>query len=81
MDESSNACPSEHVIVALGLIFAVLRCARLSKPRFSIPLVALGLLICASVVFIKQHSVLDILAALPLSLIGYLVCFRRKADT
>lgn len=80
VDESSNACPSEHVIMALGLVFAVLHCARLSKPRFSIPLVMLGLLICVSVVYIKQHSVLDILAAVPLSLIGYFVCFRRKAD-
>jgi membrane-associated phospholipid phosphatase len=81
VDDSSNACPSDHVIVALGLIFTVLHCRRLSRPAAAIPLVVLGLLICASVAFIKQHSVLDALAALPLSLIGYLVCFRRKADS
>lgn len=81
VDDSSNACPSDHVIVALGLIFTVLHCRRLSRSAAAIPLVTLGLLICASVALIKQHSVLDALAALPLSLIGYLVCFRKKADT
>ena len=79
VDESSNACPSEHVIVALGLIFAVLHCRRLSRPAAAVPLVALGLLICVSVVYVKQHSAVDVLAALPLSLVGYLVCFRGRA--
>ena len=51
VDESSNACPSDHVIMALGLIFAVLHCRRLSRPAAAVPLVTLGLLICASVVF------------------------------
>ena len=64
--------------MALGLIFTVLHCRRLSRPAAAIPLVTLGLLICASVALIKQHSVLDALAALPLSLIGYLICFRKK---
>lgn len=81
VDESSNACPSEHVIVALGLIFAVLHCRRLSRPAAAVPLVALGLLICVSVVYVKQHSAVDVLAALPLSLVGYLVCFRGRAGT
>ena len=41
-------------------------------------LLALGLVICISTVFVKQHSVLDHMAALPVCLAGWLLCFHRK---
>lgn len=38
-------------------------------------------LIAISTVFVKQHSILDLLAALPLCAIAYVVCFRiRKTN-
>jgi membrane-associated phospholipid phosphatase len=79
-DPPRNAFPSEHVVVALGMVFAVLHSKKLRRPAFSIPFTALQLVICASVVYTKQHSVLDVLGALPVCLLGWLVCFlpRKK---
>ncbi len=74
-DPPRNALPSEHIVVCFGMAFAVLQCRRLRRPAFSVPFLVLQLLICLSVVYVKQHSVLDILGALPVSAIGYFSCF------
>lgn len=75
IDPPRNVFPSEHVVVAAGMAFAVLQDRRLRRPVFAVPFVTLQLLICASVLFVKQHSVLDVLGALPLCLLGYFCCF------
>ena len=74
-DPPRNAFPSEHVVVALGMVFAVLDSEKLRRPGFSVPFVLLQLLICLSITFTKQHSVLDILVALPVALIGWVLAF------
>ena len=74
-DPPRNALPSEHVVVAFGMVCAVLQDKRLRRPAFAVPFVGLQLLVCMSVSFVKQHSLLDILAAVPLCLIGYFACF------
>ena len=87
-DPPRNVFPSEHVVVALGMLCAALQDKRLRRPAFAVPYVTLQLLICVSVVFVKQHSILDVFAALPLSLLGILGCFvpwkklrcREKSD-
>lgn len=74
-DEPTNVFPSEHVIVALGMVFATLHSRKLRRPAFAIPFIALQLLICLSVVFVKQHSILDVAGGAALSLPGYFVFF------
>ena len=37
----------------------------------------LGLLICASTVLVKQHSILDVFAAIPVSVILYFIVYHR----
>lgn len=74
-DPPRNAFPSEHVVVALGMAAAALHSKKLRRPAFSVPFVTLQLVICASVVFTKQHSFLDILGGLVVSLIGYLTAY------
>ena len=74
-DPPRNAFPSEHVVVALGMAMAALDDRRLRRPAFALPFVALQLLICLSVTFTKQHSALDVLGALPVSLIGWLTSY------
>ncbi len=80
-DEPVNIFPSEHVIVALGMAFAALHSRKLRRPAFSVPFTALQLLICCSVVFVKQHSALDVLGALPVAALGWFTCYytRKKA--
>ncbi len=75
LDPPHNVAPSEHVIVAAGMTVAVLQADRLRRPAFSVPFTLLQLLIVLSVVFVKQHSALDILGALPVILLGCLCCF------
>lgn len=77
-DPPRNVFPSMHVAVSFGMFCAVLWDERLRRPAFSVPFGALQLLICASVVFTRQHSLLDVLGALPVMLLGYLTCFRPR---
>ncbi|MFR7743092.1 MAG: hypothetical protein ACLU3I_07230 [Acutalibacteraceae bacterium] len=45
----------------------------------------LGLLICASTVLVKQHSILDVFVAIPVSAVLYFIVYHRafckKAET
>lgn len=67
VDTPTGVCPSMHVAWSLALISAWTR--KKDAPilwRWSVTVWCT--LICVSVVFIKQHSVLDILAAVPAGL-------------
>lgn len=79
VDPPRNVFPSEHVVVALGMAFAALDSKRLRRPAFSVPFVSLQLLICVCVVFVKQHSVLDVIGALPVTALGYFTCFSPRS--
>ena len=80
-DEPTNVFPSEHVVAAMGMVFTVLHSKKLRKPAFSVPFIALQLLVCVSVVCVKQHSVLDVLGAMPVCFAGWLAFFRPRKKT
>ena len=63
VDTNTNVCPSMHVVGALGAVFSVWQ-RRLSK-FWRYTLTVLGIFICLSTVFIKQHSLLDVIIAIP----------------
>ena len=74
-DTSTGVCPSLHVAYSLGIlsVFAKDR----EVPRWwKLLLTGLVLLISMATAFIKQHSVLDILAALPVGLLAEGIVFR-----
>lgn len=75
-DTNTNVCPSLHVTGSLAVMFTALHCKRLGKV-WKMAFVIVAVLICLSTVFLKQHSVLDLLAALPVCLVAYYVCFWR----
>ena len=78
VDTSTNVCPSEHILACVGAMLASYRSSLFAKrPRRAV-MTVLGILICISTVFVKQHSALDLFAALPVCLIGYFVAFRKK---
>ena len=78
-DTNTNVCPSIHVIGSLATLFASFHDARFKKPVWQICLFIPGcVLICLSTVFLKQHSVIDIFAALPLSLVAYWLVYHTK---
>lgn len=77
-DTNTNVFPSEHAIGAFGVLAAVIHTKRLRKPKIIAVTVVLTVLVAMSTVFLKQHSVLDVLAAIPVSAIAYWFSFRRR---
>ena len=75
-DTNTNVCPSIHVIGSLACLFAAWHSPRLSGPGWRAAYLAAAILICVSTLFLKQHSLLDLLAALPICLFGYLLVYR-----
>jgi membrane-associated phospholipid phosphatase len=65
-DTNTNVFPSMHVVGMLGGTFAVF--ASDKARRLRLPSVILAVLVSASTVFIKQHSFLDIIGGVLLSL-------------
>lgn len=77
IDTPTGICPSLHVAVSVAIASCWLRLKTVKLwIRGAIALFCLG--VCLSVAFVKQHSVVDILAAVPICLIAeWLVFFRR----
>lgn len=60
-DTNTNVCPSLHVIGSFAVCIAAFSSERLKKmPAVRFMYAAANLLICASTVFIKQHSIKDV---------------------
>ena len=76
-DTPTGVCPSLHVGYSLGVLSAALK-DRALKPVWKWLLGLLVLLICLSVCFVKQHSALDVLFALPLGLLAEVIVYGRS---
>lgn len=74
-DTNTNVCPSLHVVGSAAVLFCAWHSERFSTPGWRAVFTLTAVLISVSTVFLKQHSVLDVLAALPLCLIGYRVVY------
>lgn len=77
IDTPTGVCPSLHVAISVAIASTWLREKR-AKPwlKGGITLICLG--VCLSVAFVKQHSVIDILAAIPICLAAeWFVFFHR----
>lgn len=68
-DTNTGVCPSLHVAYSLGIASVWLKKRDVSRLWRGFVTVAV-VLICISVAFVKQHSVVDIYAALPLGLLA-----------
>ena len=77
-DTNTNVCPSIHVIGSLAVMLTAFHCRRLRGVKWKVAFGLTAILICISTVFLKQHSVLDVLAALPICAMAYFICFLRK---
>ena len=78
-DTPTNVLPSIHVYNTIGVLVSVWTTAKDMKHKCVKWLVTLlGALIICSTVFVKQHSVIDVLAAFALSVPAFLVFFRGK---
>ena len=73
-DTSTGVCPSLHVGYSMGILSVALK-NRDIKAIWKLLLAVFVIMICLATAFVKQHSVLDILAALPVSLAAELLVY------
>lgn len=70
-DTNTNVCPSLHVIGSFAVLFTSWQCKRFRSFWWQLGFILSTLLICLSTVFLKQHSVIDIWAALAVCAVAY----------
>ena len=68
-DTNSNVCPSLHVAYSIGIASMWLK-ERTAKWWTKTAIVVFCILVCVSTVFVKQHSVIDGLAAIPICILA-----------
>ena len=73
-DTNTGVCPSLHVAYSLGIASVWLK-KKDASPAWKAFIVILVILICMATAFVKQHSVVDILWALPLGLFAEILTF------
>lgn len=79
VDTSTNILPSLHVFVSIACDIALCRNHRFKKyPPLLWSSHILTLLICLSTMFLKQHSVIDVIAALVCNAIFYPLVYHRE---
>ncbi len=74
-DTNTNVCPSIHVLGSLAVFFTSRECKPFKKPWIKLVFFVLAVLISVSTVFLKQHSAVDILAAVVVALGCYPMVF------
>lgn len=76
-DTPTNVCPSIHVFSTVALHIAVVKSECLGKKRcIKYGSLILSVFICMSTVFLKQHSVTDVICALVLNAVLYVLIYR-----
>ncbi|MFR9206812.1 MAG: phosphatase PAP2 family protein [Lachnospiraceae bacterium] len=74
-DTNTNVCPSLHVIGAVAVCISAFHTERFQHIAWKISFVVVTLLICASTVFLKQHSIIDVFCAIPVCVVGYFCAY------
>lgn len=77
VDTSTNVLPSIHVYNSLGAYIAISHCSKLKQYKWvQIFTLLLTISIILSTMFLKQHSVIDVVAALFMAGIMYVIVYR-----
>jgi len=74
-DTNTGVCPSLHCAYSIGIASVWLRAKNVSW-LWKIFIVIAVILICASTMFIKQHSAVDFFVALPVCLLAEILVFK-----
>ena len=76
-DTNTGVCPSLHVAYSMGILSVCLKDETVSK-FWKAALVVIVILICLATAFVKQHSMVDAFAALPVSLAAEIVVYGKS---
>lgn len=77
-DTNTNVCPSLHVIGSFAAMYGLGSSKSFGSRRWKMVNIVITMLISLSTVFLKQHSILDVFAALPLCAAGWWLFVREK---
>lgn len=77
-DTNTNVCPSIHVIGSVAVAVCAWKSRHFNTTPWRIVFCVTALLISISTVFLKQHSVIDLLAAIPVCVIAYIAAYGIK---
>ena len=75
-DTSTGVCPSLHVAYSLGILSVGLKDRDLAA-GWKAALTFVVIMICAAVCFVKQHSAVDVLMALPVCLLAEILVYGK----
>ena len=75
-DTNTGVCPSLHVAYSIGIASAWLK-EKSASPWAKASVVTMVTLVCLSVAFIKQHSVIDFFAAIPVCALAEWIAYRK----
>ena len=76
-DTNTGVCPSLHVAYSLAIVSVILKDTKLKKAT-KVLVTVFSILVCLSTAFVKQHSTLDILAAIPVVLLGEILIYGKS---
>lgn len=77
-DTNTNVCPSIHVTGSVAVMLCAWNSRHFHSAGWRITFCLTAFLISISTVFLKQHSLVDIIAAIPICVIAYLVSFQKR---
>lgn len=77
-DTSTNVCPSLHAIGSVAAMLAGWDSRRFSARGWKLAFLVCAVLITLSTVFLKQHSVLDLVVAAPICLVAWILTYRME---
>ena len=76
-DTNTNVCPSLHVTGSVAVMVAAWNSKHFHTPGWRIVFGVTAVLISVSTVFLKQHSILDVFAAVPICILAYYVAYAK----
>ena len=77
-DTNTNVCPSEHVIGSFAFWAAAIHSKWFRTPGRLTAVTVTAILTSISTLFLKQHSIIDVIAAIPVCLVVYWICYGKK---
>ncbi len=75
-DTNTNVCPSIHVLGMVASFFGGIHARGMQSAPWRIFWVISLILVSLSTVFLKQHSIIDVLAAIVLSVVTYIAVYK-----
>ena len=77
IDTPTNVCPSLHVSISTAIIVVTWNSKKLHRehPIWRILIIIWQILICISTLFVKQHSIIDVIAGCAITILFTVICY------